>query len=93
MSKFHSVHPHVLPEISDWPIYKLARDRQEFISLLEEEVMDKFTEKYGDDLEKIIAKTIYLEKKRTKENPWKIDPANEIRYWSDLGKEFQKNKS
>ncbi|WP_235298986.1 1-acyl-sn-glycerol-3-phosphate acyltransferase [Portibacter marinus] len=93
MSKFHSVYPHVLPNISDWPIYKLARDRQEFIALLEEEVMDKFTEKYGDDLEKIIAKTIYLEKKRCKENPWKIDPANEIKYWSALGKEFQNNKS
>jgi glycerol-3-phosphate O-acyltransferase len=92
MNKFHSVHPHVLPDLTTWPIYKLARDRQEFIALLEEEVMNKFTEKYGDDLDKIIAKTIYLEKKRCKENPWKIDPSNEYKYWNALGKEFQDNK-
>ncbi len=92
MSKFHSVHPHVLPNISDWPIYKLARDRKEFITLLEEDVMSKFTEKYGDELDKVIAKTIYLEKKRCKDNPWKIDPSNEIKYWSSIGKEFQDNK-
>jgi glycerol-3-phosphate O-acyltransferase len=81
-----------MPDLTTWPIYKLAQDRQEFIALLEEEVMNRFTEKYGDDLEKIIAKTIYLEKKRTKENPWKIDPSNEYKYWSGLGKEFQNNK-
>ncbi len=92
MAKFHSVYPHILPEISDWPIYKLAKDRERFIKLLEEEVLAKFTAKYGDDLEKVIAKTIYLEKKRCKENPWKIDPSNEIKYWSALGKEFQNNK-
>ncbi|WP_235293309.1 1-acyl-sn-glycerol-3-phosphate acyltransferase [Portibacter lacus] len=92
MSKFHSVHPHILPNLEDWPIYKLAQDRQEFIALLEEEVMNKFTEKYGDDLDKIIAKTIYLEKKRCKDNPWKIDPSNEIKYWHAIGKEFQNSK-
>lgn len=92
MAKFHSVYPHVLPDIYDWPIYKLAKDRAEFIALLEEEVLKKFTIKYGDDLEKIIAKTIYLEKKRCKDSPWKIDPTNEIKYWSSLGKEFQNNK-
>ncbi|GLR16507.1 hypothetical protein GCM10007940_11220 [Portibacter lacus] len=54
--------------------------------------MNKFTEKYGDDLDKIIAKTIYLEKKRCKDNPWKIDPSNEIKYWHAIGKEFQNSK-
>lgn len=92
MAKFQSVYPHVLPDISDWPIYKLAKDKENFIKQLEQEVLDKFVEKYGTDLEKIIAKTIYLEKKRCIETPWKIDPANEIKYWSALGKEFQSNK-
>lgn len=92
MARFQSVYPHVIPEIPEWPIYKLARDREEFIALLENAVIENFEKKYGNDFEKIIAKTIYLEKKRCKDNPWKIDPSNEIKYWRALGKEFQNNK-
>lgn len=92
MARFHSVYPHVIPEISEWPIYKLAKDREIFIKILEEDVMQRFIVKYGDGIDQIIAKTIYLEKKRCTESPWKIDPSNEIKYWSSLGKEFQNNK-
>ncbi len=92
MAKFHSVYPHVLPNLEDWPIYKLAQDRAKFINKLEEEVLQKFIAKYGEGIDVIIAKTIYLEKKRCKESPWKIDPSNEIKYWSALGREFQNNK-
>ena len=92
MAKYHPVHPHTLPNLTDWPIYKLAQERESFIKELEEEVLNRFSIKYGNDIDKVVAKTIYQEKKRCRDNPWKIDPSNEIKYWSTLGKEFQDNK-
>ena len=74
MAKNHSVYSHTLPDLKDWPIYKLAQERESFIKELEEEVLNRFSIKYGNDIDKVIAKTIYQEKKRCRDNPWKIDP-------------------
>ena len=38
-------------------------------------------------------KTIYLEKLRVKNNPWKVDPADDKRYWGELEKEIESAKT
>jgi glycerol-3-phosphate O-acyltransferase len=39
--------------------------------------------------EELLEKTIYLEKLRSKNNPWKVDPVDDNSYWKDLEKEIK----
>ena len=85
--------PHIIPNIEDWPIYKISEAREEFISELNKYTKDRLFEDNNASLEDILDKTIYLEKLRSKNNPWKVDPADDKRYWKELEKEIELAKS
>lgn len=72
---------HVFPDIEDWPIYKLSEDRRNFIQEIDEFTLERFMRKPSGQLTDIIAKTIYQERIRMKEEPWKVDPPNERQFW------------
>ena len=85
--------PQIIPNIEDWPIYKISEDREEFIKEL-----NAYTKKrlYGEtkvSTEEVLEKTIYLEKLRSKNNPWKVDPADDKSYWKELEKEINAAKT
>ena len=82
------VYPHVIPEINDWPINKMLADRKNFIEELDEFTFQRLVIQFGDDLPGMLAKTIYLERIRIKEEPWKIDPPNERLYWKKIRKKL-----
>lgn len=86
MNKEAQIYPQVIPDIEDWPIYKLSEDRKQFVQEIIEETLRRFLQKPGDDLSDIIAKTIYLERIRIKEEPWKVDPPNEAQFWRRIRK-------
>ncbi|GIV31304.1 MAG: hypothetical protein KatS3mg029_0655 [Saprospiraceae bacterium] len=75
------VYPHLLPNMEDWPIYKLHADRKRFIEEIDEHTFNKISEQYGSQLADVIAKTVYLERIRMKEDPWKVDPPNDPAFW------------
>lgn len=75
------VYNHVFPDIEDWPIYKLSEDRRNFIQEIDEFTLERFMRKPSGQLTDIIAKTIYQERIRMKEEPWKVDPPNERQFW------------
>lgn len=80
----------ILDGIPDWPVYQLSKNRKEFI----EEVAQKaFTEikknrptakQLLDELEA----TVYREQQRMKRNRWRVDPADEPRFWGTMKEEL-----
>ncbi len=85
----NSVYPHIIPEIEKWPIYQVSKNRAVFIQELNQFSFDRMLELHSHEVDDIVAKTIYLEKIRSKNVPWKVDPPDEASYWVNLEKEFQ----
>lgn len=54
--------PPILPDINDWPIFKLSEDRKTFTEELEHFTLDKIEHFHKENLTDLIAETIYLEK-------------------------------
>ena len=79
---------HIIPNMADWPISQFGEKRGEFVFELNDFVLKKILDSHGENLEPLLAKTIYLEKKRSKNNRWRVDPEDEVRYWSSLSKEL-----
>jgi glycerol-3-phosphate O-acyltransferase len=79
---------HVIPEIEDWPIYKLSQDRRNFIADIDQFITDRFMQQPTPQLTDILSKTIYLERIRMKEEPWKVDPPNERQFWRKIRKQL-----
>ena len=83
-------YPPILPDINDWPIFKLSEDRKKFTEELEHFTLDKMEHFHNENLTDLLAETIYLEKIRIKEEPWKVDPPNERQFWSRIKKRLVK---
>lgn len=86
MDKPIPVQPQLFPELSDWPIYKLSEDRDNFIADINEFTTSRLGQKPNQMLSDIIAQTIYKERMRIKEEPWKVDPQNDDQFWKKLRK-------
>jgi glycerol-3-phosphate O-acyltransferase len=82
--KYH----HIISKIEDWPIYKFAQIRKPFIGELNEYVFNRIILGSSQSLEDLLAKTIYLETQRSRNNPWKVDPSDDNAYWKSLGVEL-----
>lgn len=77
-------YPPVIPDIEDWPIYRLSEDRKQFVDDIRAFTFDRLVSQHPDDLGDLIAKTIYLERIRIKEEPWKVDPPKEKQFWKKI---------
>lgn len=80
----NQIYPHVLPDIEDWPIYKLSEDRRNFVREIETATLRYFLKKPPAELRDIIAKAIYQERIRIREEPWKVDPPKERQFWKKI---------
>lgn len=81
--------PHVIPNIEDWPIFKLSESRKHFVKSLIQFTIRQINSRHTyEAVNDMIAKTIYLERIRVKEDPWKVDPPNEKQYWKKLQKKL-----
>lgn len=88
MGKDVKIYPHIFPKFEDWPVYQLSRDRSQFIQEIDAHTFEKLSRKELSDL---IAKTLYLERIRLKEDPWKVDPPNEKAFWNKISKRLIKH--
>jgi glycerol-3-phosphate O-acyltransferase len=91
MTESSKVYPHVYPEISDWPIYKLLSSRKSLVSEIQKYTFERIKVLHSNDLYEVIAKTIYLERIRVKEEPWKVDEPDEGAFWKKLGRKLAKS--
>lgn len=78
--------PQVIPNIEDWPIYKLSQDRSNFVEEINEYTLNRLLEKPSGKLSDAISKTIYKELIRIKEEPWKVDPPKDKAFWKQISK-------
>ena len=83
-----SVYPHIIPNIEEWPINLISKDRALFVERLNAFSYERIMVFHGENIEAVLAKTIYLEKIRSKRNPWKVDPPDEEAYWIELEKSY-----
>jgi len=83
--------PYVVEEMKDWPIHKLSRDKEEFMEYASSVITQRFIdEKEPALLSEDIAKVLYLERYRILENPWKVDPPDELDFWNDIRRKLLK---
>ncbi len=81
---------HIIP-MDQWTIYKFSQRQPEVIRQLNEFTFRKLKQNENSTLE-LLEKTIYLEKIRTRNNPWKVDPADDKSFWIDMDNEVKKRK-
>ena len=84
------LYPRVIERIEDWPIYKLSKDRPDFIREIDEYTTKRLIQDYKQDVTDLIVKTLYQERIRIKEAPWKVDPPNERLFWNKISKKLIK---
>ncbi len=87
LENYHK-YPPVFEDIRDWPIHKTSELRDSFILHLNKMVFDRLTSTHQGKLYDLLAKTIFDERIRVKEEPWKVDPPNEKAMWSKLEKKL-----
>lgn len=90
MKKDVTIYPRIIERIEDWPIYRLSKDRSEFIREIDEFTFKRLTSRHRKDLSDIIVKTMYHERIRIKEDPWKVDPPNERQFWNRISQKLIK---
>ena len=80
----------VISNIKDWPIAKLARHQDEIIEDVSEESNKHLqqTSQHTGGIRDLIAKALYLERIRIKNEPWDVDPEDENEFWSNIKKKL-----
>lgn len=80
----------ILPGSDDWQVVRLSKNRKEFV----EKVIDdsfqivKTYRKSPEMLKEELELTLFKERARIKENPWKVDPEDETIFWSNIKKQL-----
>ena len=86
--KGKKVYDQLIPEIEDWPIYLLHQEREQFVKAINAFTLERMMQKPLDQIRDNIASTVYLERIRIKEEPWKVDPPNEKQFWNKIRREL-----
>ncbi len=84
MTYTNKIYPHLIENIQKWPLYKFYRNSAKYKKEIVQIVFDNLVGEYGDNLKDEILKCTYLELKRIKLNPWKVDPPDEKKFWTDI---------
>lgn len=76
----------ILPGTRDWPVFQLSRNRKKFIETVIKETKSQIKKitKNRNALIEEVELTLYKEKLRIKQNPWKVDPEDEQVYWENI---------
>lgn len=81
----------VIPNIHDWPITQLFKNKQQFVGEVIHETMAGLhgqAKVEHTTVADMIAKTMFMERIRMTEDPWKVDPKDEGKYWADIKKDM-----
>lgn len=81
----------ILPDPETWPIYQLSQDRDEFVKELIALSMANIREELGSGTNALrdeLARTLYSERIRVTQTPWKADPIDEKEFWSTVKRDM-----
>ena len=85
MKRAQYLFPDLIPDIEKWPIYQLHSRRELFVKDLTDETVRRLLENRRiEGLKDSIAHTIYKERIRMKESPWRVDPGDEQVFWKQI---------
>ena len=90
--KYIQPFPAVFKKMSDWPIYKLSQDRRRFIAEIDDFTIDRLMKEHPN-LYNLIVQTLYQERIRIKETPWRVDPPNERQFLDRIRKQLVLSES
>ncbi|MFN8297953.1 MAG: 1-acyl-sn-glycerol-3-phosphate acyltransferase [Chitinophagales bacterium] len=84
--------PYIIPDIQQWPIYRLSADRENFVAEVKERTKQRLMQRFATDkaLRDELAKVLYQERIRLTEKPWKADPKDERQFWSGIKSKYLK---
>ena len=79
----------ILEGIPDWPVYQLSKNRKEFIEEVAQKTFAHIKKNRPSPKQIIdeIQATVYREQQRMKRNRWRVDPADEPKFWSTIKNE------
>lgn len=78
--------PPVIPKIKDWPIARLLNTKEAFVGPVVEEAMEQLLRGEGGTPHDLLEQTMFLERTRIREEPWKVDSKDERKFWSNVKK-------
>lgn len=81
----------ILPDPETWPIVQLSHNREAFLKELVELSIENIKESLGNNpahLKDELARTLYTEKIRLNQTPWKADKPDEKDFWSKVKKDM-----
>ena len=81
----------ILPDPETWPIVQLSRNREAFLEELVALSIENVKESLGNNpanLKDELARTLYTEKIRLNQTPWKADRPDEKDFWSNVKKDM-----
>ena len=78
----------ILPAPKEWPVVRLGKNRKEFVEEVVNASFSKILQLRGSTelLKEELEITMFKERLRVKENPWKVDPEDESLFWSNVKK-------
>ncbi len=74
------------PDVRKWPVYLLSQERDYFIRQLRTAVFISLTANGTRPVRAILEKTLFLERTRLREMPWRVDPPDERAFWTKVRK-------
>jgi glycerol-3-phosphate O-acyltransferase len=83
LKKHAKPYPPIIERMDAWPIHKLSEDRKQFIAEIDDFTLERIV-KLNPKLYDLLAQTIYQERNRIKEMPWKVDPPNDASFWNKI---------
>lgn len=80
----------VIPNVKEWPIAKIARQREKILQDVVTESVMQIHKNYPKSgaIRELVAKTLYLERIRIKNDGWKVDPEDESSFWGKVKKKL-----
>src|SRR5687768_2130853 len=80
----------ILDGIPDWPVYQLSKNRKEFIEEVAQKTFSQIKKSRVTTKQLIdeIQATVYREQQRMKRNRWRVDAADEPKFWSTVKSEI-----
>ncbi len=77
----------LVEEMTAWPIHKLSQGKEDFMQYASDFTTELLLQKKRkESLSEAIAKVLYLERMRIANEPWKVDPPDEMDFWNDIRK-------
>lgn len=82
--------PYVIPNRKDWPIYKLSKDKKNFLKEVIEKTEKSLYLKFhtAELLHNELKSILYKEKNRLTKQAWKSDKPSESIFWSEIKKKI-----